>query len=132
MSSDSNSVIKTPDTPREKFKHFTTKPSPIDLVEISELSPKQCINMGISYLSDDRYEDSFDEEYGEKDCDTQPDSGNIIDNKSIKKCDSINNEDIKNKDKKENEKITNKEIDKSDNSKKKSKLSQLIESNFKE
>ena len=35
---------------------------------------KKCMDDG--YISDDRYEDSFDEEFGEG-CETNPDSGNM-------------------------------------------------------
>ena len=35
---------------------------------------KKCMDEG--YISDDRYEDSFDEEFGEG-CETNPDSGNM-------------------------------------------------------
>jgi len=47
--------------------------------ERESISPKKkekCTDDG--YLSDDRYEDSFDEEFGEG-CETNPDSGNVKD-----------------------------------------------------
>ena len=42
-------------------------------VSISPKKKEKCHN---GYLSDDRYEDSFDEEFGEG-CETNPDSGNV-------------------------------------------------------
>lgn len=135
MSSDSENIIKTPETPKEIFKHFEKKPSPIELVEISELSPKQCINIGISFLSDDRYEDSFDEEYGSNnDCDTQPDSGNInINNKNLKKVKTFL-ENNKNKTNNKDNQKTNKNEDEEEKVieiKKFSKFSKLIQAGLK-
>ena len=116
MSEDSSN-ISMPHTPKEKYKHFAKSPSSIDLVEVSELTPMQCINMGISYCyDDDRYEDSFDEEFSSN-CDTQPNSGNlnIINLNKLK-------EDFKEEKKDENNLIDND----NDNNKKISKISKLI------
>ena len=46
--------------------------SQIERVSISSIKKEKCKEDG--YLSDDRYEDSFDEEFGDG-CETNPDSG---------------------------------------------------------
>ena len=47
----------------------------INIEKVSISSKKREICKYDGYLSDDRYEDSFDEEFGEG-CETNPDSGN--------------------------------------------------------
>ena len=85
--SQENNVIPMPSAPKEKYKHFAKPPSSIDLVEVSQLTPMQCINMGISYFyDDDRYEDSFDEEFPDfSNCGTQPNSGNVNNTDNLNK-----------------------------------------------
>ena len=114
-----------PPTPKEKYKHFAKPPSAIDLIEISELTPLQCINMGISYcFDDDRYEDSFDEEFPDSsNCDTQPNSGNISNNNNFKKF----KEDFKENKKDDNDLTENDYHNNNSNNKKVSKISKLLD-----
>ena len=84
--------IVPPKAPRPKIKIIPKIPSYIKLIEVDDDSDsesekeKQQPNLynckkqlnkdkDDQYLSDDRYEDSFDEEFGE--CETNPDSGKI-------------------------------------------------------
>ena len=84
-------IYIVPKAPRPKAQKSTRKISFINIIEVdddseSEKSQNQskickdykkyekCENDG--YISDDRYEDSFDEEFGDG-CETNPDSGNI-------------------------------------------------------
>ena len=76
-----------PKAPKQKITPIPKQISYINLMEADDdsesseeervsISPKKmeiCKDDG--YLSDDRYEDSFDEEFGDG-CETNPDSGN--------------------------------------------------------
>ena len=76
-----------PKAPKQKITPIPKKISYINLMEADDdsdlsqdeslsISPKRmekCKDDG--YFSDDRYEDSFDEEFGDG-CETNPDSGN--------------------------------------------------------
>ena len=79
-----------PKAPKPKMTIVPRKISIINLIEADDDSDSDSskIHKNISnyskkfekcneeeYLSDDRYEDSFDEEFGQ--CETNPDSGNI-------------------------------------------------------
>ena len=82
-----------PKAPRPKITTIPKKISYINLIEVDDDSDssENEIELGVKkmtipsikkekykddgYLSDDRYEDSFDEEFGEG-CETNPDSGN--------------------------------------------------------
>ena len=80
MISESYDVM--PSTPREKFKHFTKVPSHISLIEYiddsdenfnDEFNEQKEINKNNdSVLSDDRYEDSFEEKE-----ETEAESGSL-------------------------------------------------------
>ena len=89
---DNKNVYIVPKAPRPKVKIIPKIPSYIKLIEVDDDSDsesekeKQQPNLynckkqlnkdkDDQYLSDDRYEDSFDEEFGE--CETNPDSGKI-------------------------------------------------------
>ena len=87
--------IVPPKAPRPKIKIIPKIPSVIKLIEVDDDSDSECeiekqqTNLSNCknckkqlnkykddpYLSDDRYEDSFDEEFGE--CETNPDSGKM-------------------------------------------------------
>ena len=89
---DNKNVYIVPKAPRPKAKIIPKIPSYIKLIEVdddsSSESEKEKQKQKLSnctkqsnkykedpYLSDDRYEDSFDEEFGE--CETNPDSGKM-------------------------------------------------------
>ena len=79
--------IKVPKAPKPKMTSIPKKISYLNLMEVdddSESSLKETVSIpskniekckNDGYLSDDRYEDSFDEEFGDG-CETNPDSGN--------------------------------------------------------
>ena len=76
-----------PKAPKQKIRPIQKKISYINLMEAddnSESSQEEIVSISPQkigtckddgYLSDDRYEDSFDEKYGDG-CETNPDSGN--------------------------------------------------------
>ena len=80
--------IIVPKAPKQKKKPIQKKISFINLMEADDnsdssleerlsISPKKmgkCKDNG--YVSDDRYEDSFDKDFGDG-CETNPDSGNV-------------------------------------------------------
>ena len=77
-----------PKAPKQKITPIPKQISYLNLMEADDdsessheervsISPKKmekCKDDG--YISDDRYEDSFDEEFGDG-CETNPDSGNV-------------------------------------------------------
>ena len=82
--------IVVPKAPKIKAEKSTRKISFINIIEVDDDSEseksqnqskicKDCKKYekckGDGYISDDRYEDSFDEEFGE--CETNPDSGKL-------------------------------------------------------
>ena len=83
----SKDILVMPKAPRPKMNKIPKIISFIKLIEVDDDSDsdqekstsinytKKCAKMKDDdpYLSDDRYEDSFDEEFGE--CETNPDSG---------------------------------------------------------
>ena len=88
-------IYIVPNAPKLSAKKSTRKVSYINIIEVDDDSEsdqsqnqskvckdfkkyEKCKDEG--YFSDDRYEDSFDEEFGE--CETNPDSG------KMKLCDS--------------------------------------------
>ena len=84
----SKNILVQPKAPRPKMNKIPKIPSYINLIEVDDDSDsdsesqkpnisnftKKCDQLKDDpYLSDDRYEDSFDEEFGESE--TNPDSG---------------------------------------------------------
>ena len=94
---DNKEIYIVPKAPRLKAEKSTRKISFINIIEVDDDSESELSQIQIQskickdckkyekckddgYISDDRYEDSFDEEIGE--CETNPDSG------KMKLCDS--------------------------------------------
>ena len=99
-----NTELKCPKSPKQQIQKVAKKPSFICLMQVdddsgsgssqrepsstskklSKSNEEQNISSEDPNVSNDRYEDSFDEEYGDE-CDTKPASGNTKDIKSEKK-----------------------------------------------
>ena len=84
-----NNIYIVPKSPRPKITTIPKQISSINLIEIDDDSDssqnEEKTNKSTkikekygddSYLSDDRYEDSYDEEFGDG-CETNPDSGKM-------------------------------------------------------
>ena len=84
-------IYVVPKKPIQKIKIIPKTMSSIQLIEVDDESDssqnegkpntsaknkEKCFADDNSYLSDDRYEDSFDEEFGDG-CETNPDSGKM-------------------------------------------------------